>query len=137
MAQQKKIKNHIKADHILKKFWKDNSRFADLFNACMFDGEQVLKPNDLTEVDTDISSFLQFNGHAETIQKVLDVVKKTAFGIDFVILGIENQQNHGICRMHPDNGMEDPPEESSRFNILSGIYSKMESSRKDKKKAGR
>ena len=45
MAQQKKIKNHIKADHILKKFWKDNSRFADLFNACMFDGEQVLKPN--------------------------------------------------------------------------------------------
>lgn len=92
MAQQKKIKNHIKADHILKKFWKDNSRFADLFNACMFDGEQVLKPNDLTEVDTDISSFLQFNGHAETIQKVLDVVKKTAFGIDFVILGIENQQ---------------------------------------------
>ena len=31
----------------------------------MFDGEQVLKPNDLTEVDTDISSFLQFNGHAE------------------------------------------------------------------------
>lgn len=64
MAQQKKIKNHIKADHILKNFWKDNSRFADLFNACIFDGEQVLKPNDLTEVDTDISSLLQFNGHA-------------------------------------------------------------------------
>ena len=39
-----------------KNFWKDNSRFADLFNACIFDGEQVLKPNDLTEVDTDISS---------------------------------------------------------------------------------
>ena len=55
MAQQKKIKNHIKADHILNKFWKDYSRFADLFNACMFDGEQVLNPNDLTEVDTDIS----------------------------------------------------------------------------------
>ena len=25
MAQQKKIKNHIKADHILKNFWKDTS----------------------------------------------------------------------------------------------------------------
>ena len=45
--------------------------------------------------------------------------------------------HHGICRMHPDNGMEDSPEESSRFNILSGIYSKMEPSGKDKKKAGR
>ena len=92
MTKQKKMKNHIKADHILKNFWKDNSRFADLFNACVFEGEEVLKPDDLTEVDTDISSLIQFNGHAETIQKVLDVVKKTAFGIDFVILGIENQQ---------------------------------------------
>ena len=103
MAQQKKIKNHIKADHILKKFWKDNSRFADLFNACMFDGEQVLKPNDLTEVDTDISSFLQFNGHAETIQKVLDVVKKmhhlpcdamalhNELSVDFQFLELQNQ----------------------------------------------
>ena len=44
----------------------------------MFDGEQVLKPNDLTEVDMDISSFLQFNGHAETIQKVLDAVKENS-----------------------------------------------------------
>ena len=92
MTQQKKIKNNIKPDHILKNFWKNNSRFADLFNAYIFEGEQVLKPEDLTEVDTDISSLIQFNGHAETIQKVLDVVKKTAFGIDFVILGIENQQ---------------------------------------------
>lgn len=92
MTKQKKIKNNIKTDHILKNFWKDNSWFADLFNACIFEGEQVLKPDDLTEVDTDISSLIQFNGHAETIQKVLDVVKKTAFGIDFVILGIENQQ---------------------------------------------
>lgn len=104
MAQQKKIKNHIKADHILKNFWKDNSRFADLFNACIFDGEQVLKPNDLTEVDTDISSLLQFNGHAETIQKVLDVVKKTAFGIDFVILGIENQPESSLCNAIASHG---------------------------------
>ena len=44
---------------------------------------------------------------------------------------------HGICRMYSDYGMEDSPEESSRFNILSGIYSKMEPSGKDKKKAGR
>ncbi len=74
----KENKEPYKSRSYFKKFWKDNSRFADLFNACMFDGEQVLKPNDLTEVDTDISSFLQFNGHAETIQKVLDVVKENS-----------------------------------------------------------
>ena len=45
--------------------------------------------------------------------------------------------HRGICRMYSDYGMEDPPEESSGFNILSGIYSKMEPSGKDKKNAGR
>ena len=58
----------------------------------MFEGEQVLNPADLLEVDTDVSSILRFNGHAETVQKVLDVVKKTAYGIDFVIWGLENQE---------------------------------------------
>ena len=75
-------KNRIKPDTILKNFWKDNNRFADLFNAALFGGEQVLNPNDLSEADTDVSSMIKFNGHAETIQKVLDVVKKTAYGVD-------------------------------------------------------
>ena len=84
--------NKIKTDTILKNFWKNNDRFADLFNAYLFEGKQVIKPEELTESDTDISSIIKLNNHAETIQKVLDVVKKTARGIDFVILGIENQQ---------------------------------------------
>ena len=84
-------KNKVKPDTILKNFWKNNERFADLFNAALFDGEQVLNPCDLSEVDTDVSSLVKFNGHAETVQKVLDVVKKTAYGVDFVIWGLENQ----------------------------------------------
>lgn len=83
--------NRVKPDTILKNFWRDNNRFADLFNAALFGGEQVINPNDLSESDTDVSSLLKFNGHAETVQKVLDVVKKTAYGIDFVIWGLENQ----------------------------------------------
>lgn len=63
-----------------------------MFNAVFFDGKQVLKPEDLTEADTDVSSLLKFNGHAETVQKVMDVVKKTAYGVDFVIWGLENQE---------------------------------------------
>ena len=63
-----------------------------MFNAVFFDGKQVLKPEDLTEADTDVSSMLKFNGHAETVQKVMDVVKKTAYGVDFVIWGLENQE---------------------------------------------
>lgn len=86
-------KNKIKTDTILKNFWRDNTRFADLFNAVLFDGNSVIKPDELEEADTDISSIIKFNGHAETLQKILDVVKKSALGIDFVILGLENQQH--------------------------------------------
>ena len=85
-------RNKVKPDTILKTFWKNNERFADLFNGYLFNGKQVIKPQDLIEADTDISSLLKFNGHVETIQKIMDVVKKSAYGVDFVILGIENQQ---------------------------------------------
>lgn len=85
-------KNKVKPDTILKNFWRDNARFADLFNAILFDGEDVIKPGELEEADTDLSTVLKFNTHADTLQKVLDVVKKSAYGVDFVILGLENQQ---------------------------------------------
>ena len=38
------VRNVAKADAVLKNFWKDNARFADLFNAVLFDGEQKLHP---------------------------------------------------------------------------------------------
>ena len=85
------IINKIKQDSILKNFWRDNARFADLFNTALFGGVPFLHPDDLREADTDVSSLLKFNGHVETIQKVFDVVKKTANGVDFVIWGLENQ----------------------------------------------
>lgn len=88
-----KKKNKVKPDTILKNFWRDNERFADLFNAILFDGENVIDPEELKEADTDISAVPKFNGHADTLQKILDVVKKSAYGVDFVILGLENQQH--------------------------------------------
>lgn len=38
------VRNVAKADAVLKNFWKDNARFADLFNAVLVDGEQKLHP---------------------------------------------------------------------------------------------
>lgn len=78
---------------MLKNFWRDNARFADLFNAVLFNGEHVIKPEMLEEADTDVSAILKFGKHTETLQKILDVVKKSAYGVDFAILGLENQQH--------------------------------------------
>lgn len=86
-----KSKNKGKQDTALKNFWRDNQRFADLFNAVLFNGKEVLKAEDLKEVDTDVSSIIKFNDHIETVQRILDVVRKTAYGVDFIIWGLENQ----------------------------------------------
>lgn len=86
-------RNKLKPDIVLKDFWRNNARFADLFNGCLFHGNKVLDPDMLLESDTDVSSILKFNGYAETLGHILDVVKKSVYGIDFVILGLENQMN--------------------------------------------
>ncbi|HIV12830.1 MAG TPA: sigma-70 family RNA polymerase sigma factor [Candidatus Pullilachnospira stercoravium] len=64
-----------------------------MFNAALFEGRSVLRPEELVEMDTDVSSLLKTGEYAETVQKILDVVKKSARGVDFVILGLENQQH--------------------------------------------
>ena len=77
-------KYKIKTDTVLKNFWRDNARFADLFNAVLFNGDNVIKPEALEEADTDLSSILKNGSHAETLQKILDVVKKSAYSVEIV-----------------------------------------------------
>ena len=38
-----------------KRFWENNERFADLFNAFFFEGEPVIDPNLLQERNTDMT----------------------------------------------------------------------------------
>ncbi|MCD7717493.1 MAG: hypothetical protein LUI39_13800 [Lachnospiraceae bacterium] len=85
-------RDNTKADVRLKDFWRDNDRFADLFNAVLFEGQEVLKPDALEEADTDMSGVIQLKQYEESLVRARDVVKKTAYGADFVIWGIENQQ---------------------------------------------
>ncbi len=81
----------LKPDVVLKDFWRDNERFASLFNAVVFQGTEVIHPENLQEVDTEVSNVIELKGYKETLEKSRDVVKKTAYGVDFVILGIESQ----------------------------------------------
>jgi hypothetical protein len=77
-------------DVILKEFWRQNDRFADLFNAVVFSGKNVIHPESLQEMDTDLSGRIQFSKYEETVVRIRDVVKKTAYGVEFVVLGIES-----------------------------------------------
>ena len=87
--------NHNSTKHqkdvTLKTFWRDNEHFADLFNATVFNGKQVLKPDKLTELDTDVSATIQSKSYNESITRNRDVVKKMSDGVEFNILGLEIQ----------------------------------------------
>lgn len=85
-------KANIKPDVRWKEFWRQNERFADLFNAVLFQGKEVLKPENLEEIDTDMSGIVQFKDYEEALVRARDVVKKSAFGVEFAIFGLESQQ---------------------------------------------
>lgn len=87
----------LKPDTILKNYWRNNEQFADLFNAVLFDGEPVIKPEELEDADTEESSVLEHREYAESIQASRDNIKirkkSTVHGVEYVLLGNENQQH--------------------------------------------
>lgn len=77
----------------MKTLWRNNERFADLFNAVAFNGSHVINPDELTEMDTDVSGIIQFNDYNESLVRTRDIIKKFHNGIEFTILGLELQTN--------------------------------------------
>ena len=63
-----------------KAYFHDNSRCADLINGVGCGGAQIVKDTDLQEVDTTVR------------EKSRDILRKVAFGTNFMIVGIENQE---------------------------------------------
>ena len=53
-------------DIIVKEFWRNNERFADLFNAVLFKGKCVIKAENLQEIDTDVSGTIRVQEYKET-----------------------------------------------------------------------
>ena len=70
----------MKKDEGWKSFFGDNRRYADIINGIGCNGRQFVKAEDLQEVDT------------ATKGKTRDLLRKTAFGVNFALIGIENQE---------------------------------------------
>ena len=90
-------KQKLKPDTILKNYWANNEQFADLFNAVLFKGKQLIKPEELEDVDTEESSILEHKDYAESLSASRDNIKiqkrSTEYGIELVLLGLESQQH--------------------------------------------
>ena len=90
-------RQNLKPDTVVKNYWNNNEQFADFFNAVLFNGEQVIKPEELEDVDTEESSVMEHRKYAESIQASRDNIKvmKTSAGqgVEFVMLGNEGQEH--------------------------------------------
>ena len=90
---ERELVDKTKNDTISKDFWRDNEHFADLFNAVLFGGEQVVKPDNLEEMDTDVSGIIMADDYKLSLGRFRDVVKKNFDGIELVVLGLEIQEH--------------------------------------------
>ena len=87
-------------DTVTKQYVSDPKVFADAFNYLIYDGEQVILPEQLTDLDATqfaIPYREEEEGKPEATQKYRDVLKTLAVKTDdqraYLVLGIENQSN--------------------------------------------
>ena len=85
---------HDVADKI---FFDNDERYADLINGILCNGKQVLKKEDLQEHSGSVqvrmprSGVRSVQGYGKR-EKVQDLVRKAALGVNFILIGLENQQ---------------------------------------------
>lgn len=85
-----------------KEYLADNDRYADIINGICCNGKQVVIGSDLHELDTQ-GGFLRGPRFVRRWKpkkgrrkiKIRDTLRKAAFGVNFAIIGIENQESIG------------------------------------------
>ncbi len=81
-----------------KGYFSDDERYADVINGIGCKGRQVVKKEDLQELDTQTGfvhgpGFIwRFSVWKKRIAMIRDCVRRVAFGINFAIIGLENQE---------------------------------------------
>ncbi len=81
-----------------KGYFSDDERYADIINGIGCKGRQVVKKEDLQEMDTQTGflhgpKFLQkLPAVKKNHVKIRDSIRRAAFGVNFAIVGIENQE---------------------------------------------
>ena len=74
----------------------NNNVFADAFNFLIYDGEEVIKPENLKPLDTSVLAVpFGDTDKKEPVQKIRDLLKSAEIKEDgeniYLILGVENQ----------------------------------------------
>ena len=83
---------NCKADPTLKDYFKDKVHFADFLNVIHFHGQQVLSPEHLSVVDTDMSTVVEGKKVTVSFNRNRDVIMRDNQNGIYVLNAIENQK---------------------------------------------
>lgn len=82
-----------KSNAAMKEYVGRKERFADLFNYFLFQGDLVIKSEDLELVDGESDIIIDdVEGKEQEIHRYRDITMRWKYGCDFTILACENQQ---------------------------------------------
>ena len=84
-----------KLDAVSKRYFGKQDAFADVFNYLLFDGKQIIKPNELSELDSNQIAVLFKDKDIQQVQKQRDLLKlwnaMTNGHVIMILLGQEIQ----------------------------------------------
>jgi len=86
-------KQGIKPDTALRDFWRNDERFAGLFNQALFGGDEAIRGENLTNDDTDESAVIRDGARTTSISRRRDNIKRHDDGTILVLLGVEDQMH--------------------------------------------
>lgn len=68
-----------------------------MFNAVLFEGRQLIRPEELEDIDTEESTVLDHKEYAQSISAARDCIKiskkSLIYGVELVMLGLENHEH--------------------------------------------
>lgn len=76
-------------NNVINTYLEDRERFADLFNGILFKGEQIILPEELSEMDTKVRRRKDNDGQSSGKEFIRDHLKCWKKGSDLFLLGLE------------------------------------------------
>lgn len=83
----------MEMDVCWKEYFRDDARYADVINGLGCAGRQLVNGEDLQEVDTQTILGRRYRVFGKGAKvRIRDMIRKVAFGVNFAIIGLENQE---------------------------------------------